>query len=71
MSPVITAFELLPMRVRNILHLLDGRVLRLVENDERIVERAPTHKRQRSHFDHVALQHFVTFSTSIMSKSAS
>ena len=37
------------------LHLLDRGVLRLVENDERIVERAAAHERERRDLDDVAL----------------
>ena len=37
------------------LHLLDGGVLRLVEDDERVVERAAAHERERRHFDDLAL----------------
>ena len=39
------------------LHLLGGRVLRLVEDDERVVERAPAHERERRDFDRPALEH--------------
>src|SRR5689334_5373603 len=38
------------------LHLLGGGVLRLVENDERIVERAAAHVRERSYLDAVAFE---------------
>src|SRR5262252_1612452 len=37
-------------------HLLRGRVLCLIENDERIVQGSPTHKRDRSNLDHTSLQ---------------
>src|SRR5271154_3901168 len=37
------------------LHLLRGRVLRLVEDHEGVVERAPAHERQRGDLDHAAL----------------
>src|SRR5262249_45742468 len=37
-------------------HLFRGRVLRLVEYDERIRERAPAHERQRRDFDHTLLK---------------
>ena len=37
------------------LHLLDGGVLRLIEDDEGIVERAAAHEGERRHLDHVAL----------------
>src|SRR5499426_782524 len=33
------------------LHLLGGRVLRLVENDKRVTQRTASHKRQRRDFD--------------------
>ena len=32
-------------------HLLAGRVLRLVEDDERVVQRAPAHERERRDLD--------------------
>ena len=38
------------------LHLLGARVLRLVEDDETVVERAPAHERERRHLDHAALE---------------
>src|SRR4051812_37684626 len=38
------------------LHLLGARVLRLVEDHERVVERAPAHEGQRRHLDDVALE---------------
>src|SRR5262245_56378764 len=37
------------------LHLLGARVLRLVENDERIVQRATPHERERRHLDDALL----------------
>ena len=37
------------------LHLLGGRVLRLVEDDERVVERPPAHERDRRDLDGAAL----------------
>jgi hypothetical protein len=37
------------------LHLLGGRVLRLVEDDEAVVERPPAHERERRHLDGAAL----------------
>src|SRR4029077_2737242 len=37
------------------LHLLDGGVLRLIEDDERVIERAASHESQRRDLDHVAL----------------
>ena len=38
------------------LHLLGCRVLRLVQDDERMVERAPAHVGERRHFDRRALE---------------
>src|SRR5579884_200910 len=38
------------------LHLLGGRVLRLVEDDEAVVERTAAHERQRRDLDHAALK---------------
>ena len=38
------------------LHLLGRRVLRLVEDDEAVVERATAHERQRRHLDRLALE---------------
>src|SRR5262245_8812618 len=32
-------------------HLIAGRVLRLVQNHERVIERPPAHESQRGHFD--------------------
>ena len=37
------------------LHLLGRRVLRLVEDDERVVQRASAHERERSDLDHALL----------------
>src|SRR5262249_2530394 len=37
------------------LHLTHGRVLRLVENDERVVQRAPAHESERRDLDHAQL----------------
>jgi len=37
------------------LHLLGGGVLRLVEDHEGVVERAPAHEGERRHFDRAAL----------------
>src|SRR5579872_5114504 len=39
------------------LHLLGGGVLRLIEDNERIVERAPAHEGQRRDLDSAALEH--------------
>src|ERR1017187_8711243 len=41
------------------LHLLDRGILRLVHDDESVIERAPTHESERSYFDDVFLQHLV------------
>src|SRR5215831_17350833 len=38
------------------LHLLDGGVLGLVENDERVVERAAAHEGKRRHLDRALIQ---------------
>ena len=56
-SPVITAFESVAEPRQKHLHLLGGGVLRLVEDDERVIQRAPTHKSQRRDFDGPALEH--------------
>jgi hypothetical protein len=45
------------------LHLLDGGVLRLVQDHEGVVQRAPAHVGQRRDLDDVALEQRVTFST--------
>jgi hypothetical protein len=37
------------------LHLLARRILRLVEDDERVVESTPAHEGQGSHFDHAPI----------------
>lgn len=39
------------------LHLLGRGVLRFVEDDERVIQRAPAHVRERRDFDHLALEH--------------
>ena len=54
-SPVTTIFEPNPSRVRNICICSRRRVLRLVEDDERVVERAPAHERERRDLDRPAL----------------
>ncbi len=54
-SPVITAFESKPRRVRNIFICSRRRVLRFVEDHERVVQRAAAHERERRHLDHAAL----------------
>src|SRR3954452_4922476 len=38
------------------LHLLERGVLRLIEDDERVVERAPTHVGERTNLDRAALE---------------
>ena len=55
MSPVMTIFELKPRRVRNIFICSDGRVLRLVEDDERVVQRAAAHVGERRDLDRALL----------------
>ncbi len=47
MSPVTTIFRVEAETGQEHLHLLGGGVLRLVEDDERIVQRSATHVRQR------------------------
>ena len=56
MSPVTTIFELKPSRVRNIFICSGRRVLGLVEDDERVVQRAAAHEGERRDLDHAALQ---------------
>ena len=56
-SPVTTTFEPKPSRVRNIcVPRLGGRVLRLVEDDERVVQRAAAHERERRDLDRPLLE---------------
>ena len=55
MSPVITAFDPKPEPRQEHLHLFGGRVLRLVEDDERVVQRAAAHERNRRDLDRAAL----------------
>ena len=55
MSPVTTAFEPKPEPGQEHLHLLGRGVLRLVEDDERVVERAAAHERDRRDLDRAAL----------------
>ena len=55
MSPVTTAFEPKPEPRQEHLHLLRRGVLRLVEDDERVVQRAPAHEGDRRHLDGAAL----------------
>ena len=54
MSPVTTIFEPKPSRVRNIFICSGDGVLRLVEDDEGVVERAAAHERQRRDLDDAA-----------------
>ena len=56
MSPVTTIFEPKPSRVRNIFICSGARVLRLVEDDEAVVQRASAHEGQRRDLDHAALE---------------
>ena len=56
MSPVTTAFDPKPSRVRNIFICSAGRVLRFVENDERVVQRTAAHERNRRNFDGAAFE---------------
>ena len=51
MSPVTTILRAEPETGEEHLHLLGRGVLRLVEHDERVVERAAAHVRERSHLD--------------------
>lgn len=43
------------------LHLFDGGVLALIQNDERVVKRTATHVGQRSNFNHVTLDELFNF----------
>ena len=54
-SPVTTAFESIAEAREEHLHLLGGRVLRLVEDHEGVVQRAAAHEGERRHLDHAAL----------------
>ena len=54
MSPVTTMRVPKPQAREEHLHLLGSGVLRLVEHDERIVERAPAHVCQRRDLDRAA-----------------
>ena len=56
MSPVTTAFDPKPEARQEHLHLLGRRVLRLVEDHERVVQRAAAHERDRRDLDHAALE---------------
>ena len=55
MSPETTIFGIVAHPRQKHLHLRNGRVLGLVQNDEGVVERPPAHVRQRNHLDHVRL----------------
>ena len=54
-SPVTTILEPKPEPGEEHLHLLGRGVLRLVEDDERVVQRAAAHERERRHLDGAAL----------------
>jgi hypothetical protein len=56
MSPVTTILRVEAEPGQEHLHLLGARVLRLVEDDEAVVQRAAAHERQRRHLDHAALE---------------
>ena len=43
------------------LHLFNGGVLALIQNDERVVKRTPTHVGQRGHFNHVTFDELFNF----------
>ena len=58
-SPVTTVFELKPKSGQEHLHLFGRGVLRLVEDDEGVVQRAAAHERERSYFDIAALDELV------------
>jgi hypothetical protein len=66
-SPVTTALAPKPMRVRNIFICSGGRVLRLVEDDEGIVEGAAAHEGQRRDLDAAALEELADRSKPIRS----
>ena len=53
-SPVTTAFERVAEARQEHAHLLARRVLRLVEDDEAVVERAAAHERERRDLDRAA-----------------
>ena len=55
-SPVTTAWEPKPMRVRNIFICSGGGVLGLVEDDEAVVERAAAHEGERGDLDRAPLE---------------
>ena len=70
-SPVTTTFEPKPSRVRNICICSGDGVLRLVEDDEAVIERAAAHEGERRDLDGAALHVGVQLSGSIVSYSAS
>ncbi len=55
-SPVTTIREPKPETRQEHLHLLGRRVLRLVEDHERVVQRTSAHERERRDLDHAALE---------------
>ncbi len=55
-SPVTTTLDPKPIRVRNIFICSARRVLRLVEDDERVVQRAAPHVGERRHLDGALLE---------------
>jgi hypothetical protein len=56
LSPVMTRARVQPQPREEHLHLCVGRVLRLVEDDERVGECAPAHVRERGDLDHARLE---------------
>ena len=54
-SPVTTALESNPRRVRKHFHLRYRRILRFVQNHKGAVQRPPAHKRQRRNFNDAPL----------------
>src|SRR5579863_5285389 len=53
------SFRVVPHARQEHLHLLDRGVLRLIHDDERIVESAPAHKRKRRNLNDILLEHLV------------
>ena len=71
-SPVMTIFEPKPKTGEEHLHLLGRGVLRLVQDDEAVVERASAHEGQRRDLDDALLSmSCCARSMSVMSNSAS
>jgi hypothetical protein len=70
-SPVTDRLRVEPDAGEEHLHLLGRRVLRFVEDDERVVERAAAHEGQRRDLDRGALERRSIRSGSSMSYSAS